>query len=138
VILWYIGHKGLKESCVKFYQENVLSHFLNNVNMPNRPPTFWLVDLTAWGAFTNTKLSIYNANSCCDFIEQLSNPHIKCISSSTIFEKMLKLHPLGVEYFEKELQREFLKNASMAFPTRGITIKEIFPCDNTIFRSFQN
>src|SRR5207237_6327534 len=29
-------------------------------------------------------------------------------------------------------------NASMAFPTRGITIKEIFPCDNTIFRSFQN
>ncbi len=126
VVLWYIGPTGLKKAGVEFYRDSLVSPLLNN----NSETTFWLVDLTAWSAFRNVRGSIQNASSCCIAIQKFSSRKIRCIKASDIFKKMQTIREQELlEYFEKALDRGFIRKASVNFPKRNILTREIFSSD---------
>lgn len=123
VIVWYIGCYGLRKTGVEFYK-NCLFHptFKNNMYA-----TFWLVDLTAWGAFKNRQGSILKKNSCCDRIESFSDERIKCIQTAKTFQKMQEISSAElVNYFKVALAKKFVWEASEHFSNNNICIREIF------------
>ena len=98
IVVWYIGCYGLKKAGMQFYKDFLISPLFSQ----NTKATFWLVDLTAWGAFKNPQCSIYNFNSCCKDLENFSDGQIKCIKSSAIFRKMQEISETDVlDYFKK-------------------------------------
>ncbi len=84
VIIWYIGIYGLKKNCAHFYRDFLINPVLED----RQKAKFWLVDLTAWGAFKFFHCSIHSYNCCCESIEKMMPKKIKCIKSSVIFERV--------------------------------------------------
>ena len=125
VLLWYIGCYGLRKTGVQFYRDFLISPVLKQ----NKEATFWLVDLTGWNAFKSSRGSIYKSNSCCDKIESISDPRVKCIRSAEIFKKMQFLENDLAFHFRKSVQKEFIKGASKDFPNVNIRVSEIFSGD---------
>ncbi|MFA6119341.1 MAG: hypothetical protein WC688_05440 [Parachlamydiales bacterium] len=123
IIIWYIGIKGLTKTCADFYKNFLISPiFKKNLNAK-----FWLVDLTAWGAFKNPLCSIHKNSSFCDIIENFSDNRIKCIKSAKIFKKMQEISEQNlIDYFRKALRRNFIQKTSKSFPKINISIKKIF------------
>lgn len=123
VIVWYIGSYGLKKIGVDFYREMLINPILKR----NRSAIFWLVDLTAWGAFHDSRRSIDKSNNCCEIIDNFLDKRIKCIRSSEIFKKMQQISSNDfLHYFKKALQRSFLCEGSKNYPDKSIQIREIF------------
>lgn len=123
IVVWYIGAYGLRKAGVDFYREKLIQPVLEK----KADATFWLVDLTAWGAFRDRRCSIYKESSCCVVIDHFSDPQVRCIRSARLFKKMQKLEAL--EYFKKVLRRDFIHKLSQGFPERGICVREIFRND---------
>lgn len=135
VIVWYIGCYGLKKAGVQFYKNFLISPVVKQ----NTEATFWLVDLTAWGAFKNSKCSIHSSNSCCESIEGFGDKKIKCIKSAAVFRKIEKIaeHDL-IDYFKKALQRSFISRISKKFPNKNILVKEILSSNCQIASDWHN
>ncbi|MBI3258992.1 MAG: hypothetical protein HYZ54_05920 [Ignavibacteriae bacterium] len=135
VIIWYIGCYGLKKAGVQFYKDFLISPVLRQ----SVKATFWLVDLTAWGAFKNLQCSIRNFNSCCNEIERFLDKQIKCIKSAKIFKKIQEISEKDlVDYFRRALHRRFISKASKHFPNKNICIKEIFSDNCPILSDWYN
>jgi hypothetical protein len=125
VIVWYIGCRGLREEGMRFYGESLFSPVLQQ----NTEAVFWLVDLTAWGAFSDSRRSVEEVSRWCKSIEELSNKHIKCIRSAEIFKKMQSLQDGDIAmYFRQALRRAFISEVSKGFPSINIRVKEVFGC----------
>ncbi len=123
IILWYIGCNGLRNEGAQFYKNSLIVPIL----MQKPEATFWLVDLTAWGAFKDSFGSINKSSSCCDAIEQFTDPRIKCIRSSVIFKRMQDLSdPELIDYFRIALRKNFLHKPSEKFSNKNILVKDIF------------
>jgi hypothetical protein len=123
VVVWYIGCYGLREAGVQFYKNFLISPIFRQ----NKEATFWLVDLTAWGAFKSLQCSIHSFSSYCEKIEGFSDERIKCVKSATIFRKMQEMSEKDlISYFKKALQRGFISRPSKDFPDKNICIKEVF------------
>lgn len=123
IVLWYVGSYGLKEAGVHFYRNFLISPSFE----VNPTAKFWLVDLTAWGAFKNLNCSIRKNHSCCDVIEDFYDDRIKCIRSSKIFKNLQEISDKEVVgYFNKALRRDFIARLSQNFPPSNITIGDIF------------
>lgn len=122
VIIWYIGCYGLREAGVQFYKDFLISPVLKQ----STGAIFWLVDLTAWAAFTNPQCSVHKFNSCCDEIDKFLNKQIKCIKSAEIFKKIQEISEKDlIDYFRNALHRNFISQASKHFPNKNIRVKEI-------------
>lgn len=129
VIIWYIGYYGLREAGVQFYKDFLIAPIFKQ----STGATFWLVDLTAWGAFKNSWCSIHNFNSCCAEIEGFLDKRVNCIKSAEIFRKMKEISECDlIDYFKTALKRDFISKASKSFPNRNIPIKEIFSDSGSI------
>jgi hypothetical protein len=125
VLLWYIGIYGLKKEGVRFYRDSIIDPIAKRQNNAH----FWLVDLTAWGALRNPKITINTASSLVDKIEGFGIQNVKCIKSSETFEKMQEIKDLVVvDHFQKALQRGFVHKASQEFPESQIQIKDLLEC----------
>lgn len=123
VIVWYIGCYGLRKASVLFYKD----FLINPVFSRNAQAAFWLVDLTAWGAFKSSRCSIQESSSCSDLIGAISCNKIKCIKSSSLFKKMQSISEKDViEYFKKALCKNFIHESSKTFSNRNIQIGEVF------------
>jgi|GEM_PF-3378237 len=135
VIIWYIGCYGLRKTGVQFYRDFLISPiFYQNPNS-----IFWLVDLTAWGAFKNQNCSITKSHSCCDIIEKFLDRRIKCLRSAEIFKKLKDLSRKDFSnYFKKALCRKFISKISWNFPNRNILVKEILPKDYFFVNPWRN
>lgn len=135
VIVWYIGYYGLRQMGVEFYKDFLISPVFKQ----NAEATFWLVDLTAWGAFKNSQCSIHNFNSYCNYIEGFLDKKIKCIKSAAIFKKMQEISDKDlINYFKKALKRNFISKASKDFPNKNIQIREIFSNRGAITADWYN
>jgi len=142
VLIWYVGCYGLREAGVQFYKNFLISPVFKQ----NTEATFWLVDLTAWGAFKSLQCSIHSFSSYCEKIEGFSNESVKCIKSATIFRKMEEMSEKDlVSYFRKALQRSFISRPSKDFPNKNIRTKEILSdtspmisdwCDHDVSKSY--
>ena len=122
VIIWYIGSRGLRKAGIEFYKNFIISPLLAS----NKGLTFWLVDLTAWGAFKDSRCSIQSFSCCCNVIEN-AHSQIKCIKSSEIFKKMQQISDNNMlNYFKKALSRNFICQASKHFPNENIRTGDIF------------
>lgn len=123
VIIWYVGCNGLRKVGVQFYKDFLISPTLRK----NIKTVFWLVDLTAWGAFKNTACKINNFNACCNKIESFCANAIKCIKSSEVFGEIKSTSDLEiVNHFRVALRRNFISKASRNLPKVGILVKDIF------------
>ncbi len=135
VIIWYIGCYGLRETSVQFYRDFLIAPILRQ----SAEAVFWLVDLTAWGAFKSPQCSIDKFNSCCNQIEQFPTKQIKCIKSSEIFKKMQELSEKNlVDYFREALHRDFISQTSKHFPKKNIRIKDFFPSNCPLISDWNN
>jgi len=123
IVVWYIGAYGLRKAGVDFYREKLIRPVLEK----KADATFWLVDLTAWGAFRDRHCSVYKESCCCVVIDRFSDPRVRCIRSAKLFKKMQKME--DVEYFKKVLGRDFIHKPSRGFPKRGFCVREIFKDD---------
>lgn len=131
ILLWYIGTHGLKKSTVKFYKDFILNPVLSR----SKQATFWLVDLTAWGAFRDAKLKISKFSSFVKIIENFKHPSIKCIKSSDILKQLLALENQDViEYFKISLKKEFIARQSLDKKNIGITLREMLDRDHPLFK----
>jgi hypothetical protein len=133
IVLWYIGCYGLKKEGVEFYK-----NFLINPLLSMKPDaTFWLVDLTAWGAFKQGLGSIEKTNSCCTLLDQMADRKIRCIRSSQIFERMHSLRSLeDIQYFRMALSREFVARESLDFSLSSRKLKDVFPKESWIAETY--
>lgn len=123
IILWYIGCYGLREQGVKFYKDKIISPILNR----NQGAIFSLVDLTAWSAFRDARISLDKANSCSTVLESFNFIRIQCIRSSEIFKRLKEIDdPDILEYFSTALCREFILASSAMVEDSEITIGKIF------------
>lgn len=123
IIVWYIGCYGLRDSSVQFYKNNLIMPICSQ----NAKAIFWLVDLTAWKAFKDSRSSIDKSNFYCDVIETFTGKQVKCIRSSKIFKKMQEISSKElINYFRKALCRDFIREVSQAYPDRNIQVREIF------------
>lgn len=123
IILWYIGRNGLKNKTVEYYRDNIIHPILQNY--PNG--TFWLVDLVAWNGFKNKHTTIHNSSSYSKAINNLHDPRIKAISSSRIFQDMVKIDdPRIINTFNHISRKKFIKDASALYPDTGIKTEELF------------
>lgn len=128
IFLWYIGAYGLKKQGVEFYRDCVITPIARDIFSP----LFWLVDLTAWGAFKNPQLSISSFNSICTSLENFPDPRVKCSRSSDFFSRIQEInHPAFIKYFKSALNKEFLTRPSKNMPDTGKKLGEIFnyQCD---------
>jgi [ribosomal protein S5]-alanine N-acetyltransferase len=124
VIIWYVGCYGLRKTGVHFYRDSLISPSFAK----NPSARFWLVDLTAWGAFKNPNCSIKKSHSCCDVIENFSDKSLRCIRSADIFKKLQEISDEEiVSYFNKALRRNFIRRPSKCFQKKDIKVKDIFP-----------
>lgn len=134
VILWYIGCRGLRETGMHFYRDFLISPILEST-----AATLWLVDLTAWSAFSDPRCSIDKVSSCCSVIEKIGNHRIKCIRSAEILKKIQEISPKTlVNYLGKALRRNFISESSKHFPKKNILIKEIFPPNCSVISNWYN
>lgn len=124
IILWYVGYYGLRKGGVDFYRDHLISpSFESNLGVK-----FWLVDLTAWGAFNHPNCSLQKSHHCCDLIEAFSDDRIRCIRSAKIFQKLQEISDQEmVGYFNSALRRNFVSHSSKHFPASGIKVRDIFP-----------
>lgn len=123
VVVWYIGCNGLRSAGVQFYQDFLISPILMN----HSEVTFWLVDLTAWGAFKKQQCSVLNYNSACEVIENMCHRQVKCIRSADIFDRMQKMAETDlVEYFHRALSKSFISSQSKPFQDSNILTGDIF------------
>ena len=130
IVLWYIGTRGLKKDCVKFYRRNLISPIL----MHNVEASFWLTDLTAWYAFKSSKGSINKTSSSCRIIQDFNDHRIRCLPSSKIFQRMLEIaDEYIIEHFTKVLTKISCQDISSNHHSVGITVGEIFPRITPIF-----
>lgn len=133
ILLWYIGTHGLKKSTVKFYKDFIL----NPVLCKSKQATFWLVDLTAWGAFRDAKLKINKFSSFVKIIENFKHPLIKCIKSADILKQILALENQDlIDYFKMNLKKEFIARQSLDKKNIGIPLREILDRDYPLFNSW--
>jgi hypothetical protein len=123
VFLWYFGPYGLKKAGVDFYKKNLISPLL-----AHRQLIFWLMDLTAWGAFRDRHVPITEVSSLAEEIENFSIPQIHCMNAADIFKKMEALDPASVAYFQKALRRGFIHKSSENAPTTDIPLHSILTC----------
>jgi hypothetical protein len=132
VILWYIGCRGLRETGMHFYRDFLISPILEST-----AATLWLVDLTAWSAFSDPRCSIDKVSSCCSVIEKIANHRIKCIRSAEILKRIQKISPKTLaDYFGKALRRNFISESSKHFPKKNILIKDIFPPNYSVISNW--
>jgi hypothetical protein len=126
VVLWYIGAYGLKEEGVKFYKSKINQI----INGPNQA-SCWLLDFSAWGAFSNPRVKLTSTHSCAEKINQFNMEKLKCISASTLFQEMEKINEIEKVNFFKEyvVSRKDLLDISQDFKESHIKIGEIF-CKN--------
>lgn len=123
IVLWYVGSYGLKKEGAHFYRDSLISPIFDC----HPSAKFWLVDLTAWGAFKNPNCSISKSHSCCDLIEEFSDNRIRCIRTSEIFKKLINITDENiVDYFNEALNRKFICQASKKLPPINITVKSVF------------
>lgn len=134
IIIWFIGCYGLRESGLEYYKDNLISPILKK----NASATFWLIDLTAWNAFKKPQGSIDRENSCCGKIDSFKDHRIKCIRSSTIFQKMQNLENSVVSHFKKSLQRDFILETSRNYPILNIRVADIFSSNCSVMESWYN
>lgn len=133
IILWYIGCHGLKEESVRYYKDSIISPILSL----NGSSTFWLVDLTAWGAFHNLKGSVQNKNHCCEKLEKFLDGQIKCIRSSEYFKYIQKIDDLKtISYFKRALRRDFIAKSSQSFEDKNILVHQILNDKSQIMSDF--
>ena len=127
IVLWYIGTYGLKKAGVDFYRDLLISPVISS----NSGASFWLYDLTAWGAFKNSKISITSHSNHCSKIDKLGFPKIKSLKSSDIFNKMQKISNKSIiKYFQEALSRPFIWKNSENFENTHLSVKDLFikPC----------
>ncbi|MES2273151.1 MAG: hypothetical protein V4487_03045 [Chlamydiota bacterium] len=123
IILWYIGTSGLKKWGAEFYRDLLITPILNI----NEKATLWLVDLTAWGALKNPKISIKKYSNHATTIDNLNNERINCIKSSDIFNKIKSITEQHIiNYLEKALSRNFIWQASANIPSNHLNIRDLF------------
>lgn len=133
IILWYVGCYGLKEKGVSFYRDSLISTLLSL----NRSFSFWLVDLTAWGAFHNIQCSIDNTNSCCEKLENFLDGQFQCIKSAEFFKYIQELSDLEIiNYFKRALRRKFISEASKFFLDKNILVSQIFNGSSLLMSDF--
>jgi RimJ/RimL family protein N-acetyltransferase len=126
VVVWYIGAYGLRKAGAEFYREALI----NPVLQENEGAMFWLVDLTAWGAFKHREHSVHKASCCCEAIDKLANHQIRCVKTGEIFKKMQAISDGEViDYFKAALRRGFVHHSSRDFPNKGILVREVFKGD---------
>lgn len=123
IFLWYIGSYGLKKNGVAFYRQEILSPLVKCL----ADPIFWLVDLTAWGAFKNPSISLNTASSFCQSIENFREPRIQCCRSSDFFLRIQEIEDEEiVSYFKVALKRDFISQSSEHMSTTGIKLGSLF------------
>lgn len=128
VLMWYIGPRGLRETGTKFYRQNIIFPLIHYSNAK-----LWLVDLTAWGAFSNKNCSTKATSSCCEKLNDLLKDRIKCIPSSLILNQISEISdPKLIQYFHSALKKSFISEASRNFPDKNILTKEIFSSEPPI------
>jgi hypothetical protein len=125
VFLWYIGINGLKKEAARFYRDSIIDPIVQSQGNAQ----FRLVDLTAWGALINPKITLNTTSSLVDKIEEFGIQNVKCIKASETFGKMQDIKDQAVvERFQKALQRDFVYKASLGFPESQIKVKDLFTC----------
>lgn len=123
IIMWYIGIYGLKKQSVDFYREELIYPIFSK----NPTAFFWLVDLTAWGAFKNSKVPISRFSCHATKLNERIDKRIKCIKSSDIFNKMQSIDDsILIQYFKKALLRKFVWAVSNNAKDSQLTIRDIF------------
>lgn len=123
VILWYIGIRGLKELGAQFYRNSLITP----IYYQKKSATFWLVDLTAWGALKDSRVAITKCSNHAIKIESLLENRIKCIKSSDIFGKIQAITDSSIiQYFQKALSRNFVWRASADVSNNDISINDLF------------
>ena len=123
VILWYIGCRGVRINGIEFYRDCLIKPLL--AKHPNIK--FWLMDLTAWGAFKTPSCKVNNFSSSCNTIDSLDKFGIQCIKSSEIFKRMQSIDSEEViKYFRKALAREFISKPSLHHSNINIRLGDIF------------
>jgi len=134
IIIWYIGHKGLKKNCVEYYNDNIILPIIKK----NIESTFWLIDLTAWNAFKNISGSINKKSSVCTTLENFQqNNLIKYLTAAEIFNKMKSISSSNIiEYFQQALSRDFIVNSSKSFSPIGVTVKDLMENNCPIVSNF--
>jgi hypothetical protein len=122
VLLWYIGPYGLKRSTVDFYKKNFISPLIKHASCP----TFWLIDLMAWGALKNYLTPLNKSSKCSDLIDNFQHNQIKMLRSSLIFEKMYELFELPtLGYFTQVLKNPFIWRKSAHYKPTGIPLNKL-------------
>lgn len=133
IVLWYIGAKGLRVSCAKFYKENIIDHVLEN----NPSAVFWLVDLTAWGALKDKNSSICNFSSISNIIDNFNQPRIKCLKSSEFFNKIKLITDKEViSHFQSSLSDPHVWSSSADFDDNDISVGDLFQNDCQLLSNF--
>lgn len=135
VILWYVGTHGLKKKAVDFYRKSVIAPLLNSY----KDITFWLIDLTAWGALKNPKVTITKYSSHAETLDKSITATVKCIKSADIFKKMQSItQPSIINYFHRALARPFIWQASANARNNSLILKDIFPDGCPLLSPFYN
>ena len=133
VVLWYVGCFGLKQASIEFYRKHIINPLISN----GLDVAFWLVDLTAWFAFKNTKGDITKTSRFCKIINSFKAPDIHCLASSYIFSRLKQINNAEViEYFEKLACYDFLKCASRQYEKKSIFVKDVFDANCEIMKKF--
>lgn len=135
ILLWYIGPNGLKNKSVDFYRDSIISPILNI----NDQATFWLVDLTAWGAFKNPMCSVHAYSKHCQIIEAFTDKRIQCIKSAKIISKIREVKEKRIiSHFKKSIKKDFIVKISENFPDNKIFVRDVFPNNCPIFADWHD
>lgn len=121
VYLWYIGSMGFRTGASDFYK-GMLTFFVE------KKIACRLYDLTAWGAFADSKLSITNSNSNVERINRFALEKIMAIKSCDFFSWLVGLRdgPLADYVKLKVLKRDVIFEPSKLKEDVSIKLGSIF------------
>lgn len=135
IVIWYIGTSGLKESCARFYQREIIDPILTNSSRS----IFWLVDLTAWSALKDKNSSISNYSSISEKINGFCDFRIKCFKSSDFFGRIECINNIDfISYFQRALSRNSLWINSKDFKDNDIYVKDVFGSNCNLMSVFND
>ena len=133
VVLWFIGTRGLKLECLEYYKNKIIDPIIEK--QPSA--SFVLTDLSAWGAFRDSNISIKTSSHLADFINEKFFPRFRCFKSSDFFENLSTIeNEKLIQILKTSVSRIFSTCCNFGVPAVGFRTGFILPENCLVFEDW--
>lgn len=135
IVLWFVGTRGLKLQCLEYYKNKIIDPIIQKQPLAS----FVLVDLSAWGAFRDSNISIQTSSHLADFINEKFFPKFRCFKSSDFFRSLSLLDNESlIKSLKASVSRIFLNNRDFEINPAGFKTGAILPENCSVFKEWLN